>query len=36
MEKQMDLERRLGGSNKRGNDDIVSEVSDIEVLSRYS
>jgi len=38
MDKQMELERRLGASNvskKDGNDDL-SDISDIEVLSKYS
>lgn len=38
MDKQMDLERRLGASNvsiKNDKDDL-SDISDIEVLSKYS
>lgn len=33
----MELERRLGGLTKSGFDtDVVSEISDIEVVSKYS
>lgn len=36
MEKIMELERRLGSHKKTLDEDVVSQISDIEVVSKYS